>query len=82
MSRFERAAEGGSHEAANSLGSALFSGRGARKDLPAAVEWFRRSANGGNITGMSNLGECYRLVHSHFAMNRNNSAWLIHVCCA
>ena len=36
-------------------------GNGAPKDLAAAAKWFKKSAEGGNVTASAHLGRLYRL---------------------
>lgn len=52
-------AEKGDFDAMNSLGVAYQKGDGVVKDLPKALEWFQKSADGGNAWGQWNLGKLY-----------------------
>jgi len=55
---FEKAAKGGSANAAVFYGSMLLSGEGGGKDAKEAVRWFRQSATAGNPKGKYWLAYC------------------------
>jgi TPR repeat protein len=75
---FAKAAEKGDVDAQNSLGSALFSGRGIAKDLKLAFYWFLRAAEGGLATAQSNVVSC----SSSLALTFNSSHYCASTKCS
>ncbi len=53
---YKRLAEQGDGEAQASLAEMYFTGRGIDQDQEAAIEWFRRAADGGHVASQVHLG--------------------------
>ncbi len=53
---YKRLAEQGDGEAQASLAEMYFTGRGVDRDQEAAIQWFRRAAEGGHIASQVHLG--------------------------
>lgn len=60
IEQLKRDAEAGDASAQNSLACAYYNGDGIEKDIPAALELFRKSAAGGDNYGLSNLAYRYK----------------------
>jgi TPR repeat protein len=55
-----QAAQQGHTGAQNALGYCYKYGQGVPENMPAALIWFRKSAENGNSSGQLNLGDCFR----------------------
>lgn len=60
IEQLKRDAEAGDASAQNTLACAYYNGDGIEKDIPAALELFRKSAAGGDNYGLSNLAYRYK----------------------
>jgi TPR repeat protein len=72
-----KAADGGSVEAIDAYGVALWKGRGVKKDPEAAVRQFLRAAEADYPPAMENLSTCYRLGKGVKADERRSLEWKI-----
>lgn len=60
LNRSTELAKGGDVEQQEHLGYVYFTGRGASKDISAALRWYKRAAEGGRVSSMRFLGQVYR----------------------
>ena len=61
ISNYRKAAELDNMDAINNLGVCYLNGQGVLKNEKMAVEYFGRSAKGGDAIGQYNLGYCYQM---------------------